>query len=234
MTNTSRILDPKLVKPYITWKNWRIGAIKGSFRDKLCQELTLESLQNRRWFRKLCIFHRIVKEKSWKYLFDLAPPSSNLPKTKISQNFGALDFKVRNNFFLDSFSPLILSEWKKTRVDINSPSYSLKTSSNSVFILSNPKGLIFWLTSLVLDISENVILNIDRTRMLTLTLGNVRQRIGLCPTKAASQRTQLTGVKFGILFISWPLLKTQNHSVSISHFCSIFLLNILKFMNHSI
>ena len=152
MTNTSRILDPKLVKPYITWKNWRIGAIKGSFRDKLCQELRLESLQNRRWFRKLCIFHRIVKEKSWKYLFDLTPPNSNLCKTKISQNFRALEFKVRNNFFLDSFSPLILSEWKKTRVDINSPSYSLKTSSNSVFILSNPKGLIFWLTSLVLDI----------------------------------------------------------------------------------
>ena len=114
MTNTSRILDPKLVKPYITCKNWRIGAIKGSSRDKLCQELTLESLQNRRWFRKLCIFHRIVKEKSWKYLFDLTPPNSNLCKTKISQNFRALEFKVRNNFFLDSFSPLILSEWKKT------------------------------------------------------------------------------------------------------------------------
>ena len=113
MTNTSRILDPKLVKPYITCKNWRIGAIKGSSRDKLCQELTLESLQNRRWFRKLCIFHRIVKEKSWKYLFDLTPPNSNLCKTKISQNFRALEFKVRNNFFLDSFSPLILSEWKK-------------------------------------------------------------------------------------------------------------------------
>ena len=32
------------------------GAARGSSREKLCQELGLESLHQRRWFRKLCYF----------------------------------------------------------------------------------------------------------------------------------------------------------------------------------
>ena len=34
------------------------GAIRGSSREKLYQELRLESLKQRRWFRKLCYFLR--------------------------------------------------------------------------------------------------------------------------------------------------------------------------------
>ena len=34
------------------------GAIRGSSRDKICHELGLESLKQRRWFRKLCYFLR--------------------------------------------------------------------------------------------------------------------------------------------------------------------------------
>ena len=49
------------------------GAIKGSFTEKLYQELGLESLRNRRWFRKFCVFYKIAKEQSPKYLFDLIP-----------------------------------------------------------------------------------------------------------------------------------------------------------------
>ena len=35
------------------------GAIRGSSREKLYQELGLESLQLRRWYRKLCCFYKI-------------------------------------------------------------------------------------------------------------------------------------------------------------------------------
>ena len=38
------------------------GAIRGSSRDKLNHELNLESLQRRRWYRKLCLFYNIFKE----------------------------------------------------------------------------------------------------------------------------------------------------------------------------
>ena len=35
------------------------GAIRGSSREKLYQELGLEPLQQRRWYRKLCFFFQI-------------------------------------------------------------------------------------------------------------------------------------------------------------------------------
>ena len=42
------------------------GAITGSFREKLYQELGLESLQQQRWYRKLCYFFKLTKNKSSK------------------------------------------------------------------------------------------------------------------------------------------------------------------------
>ena len=36
------------------------GAIRGSSREKLYQELGLETLQQRRWYRKLCCFYKIL------------------------------------------------------------------------------------------------------------------------------------------------------------------------------
>ena len=38
------------------------GAIKGTFRDTLYQELGLESLADSRWSRRLFFFHKIIQE----------------------------------------------------------------------------------------------------------------------------------------------------------------------------
>ena len=46
------------------------GAIRGTSSEKLYQELRLESLKSRRWFRKLCHFYKILNEQSPSYLFD--------------------------------------------------------------------------------------------------------------------------------------------------------------------
>ena len=37
------------------------GAIRGTSREKLYQELGIESLRKRRWYRKLCFFFKIFK-----------------------------------------------------------------------------------------------------------------------------------------------------------------------------
>ena len=37
------------------------GAIRGSSREKIYQELGFESLQQRRWYRKLCSFYKVFK-----------------------------------------------------------------------------------------------------------------------------------------------------------------------------
>ena len=46
------------------------GAKRGSFREKRYQEVGFESLQQRRWRRKLCLFFKI-KNQSPRYLFEL-------------------------------------------------------------------------------------------------------------------------------------------------------------------
>ena len=43
--------------------------IRGSCRKKLYQELGLETLQQRRWYRKLRCFYKILKSQSPKYLY---------------------------------------------------------------------------------------------------------------------------------------------------------------------
>ena len=40
------------------------GTIRGTSREKLYQELGLEYLSSRRWFRRLSIFYKIFKTKS--------------------------------------------------------------------------------------------------------------------------------------------------------------------------
>ena len=49
------------------------GAVRGTSTEKIYQELGLESLKSRRWFRKLCRFHKIFNDKFPSYLFNLIP-----------------------------------------------------------------------------------------------------------------------------------------------------------------
>ena len=46
------------------------GAIRGTSKEKIYQELGLESLQLRRWCRKLGMFYKIYKNKSRQYLLN--------------------------------------------------------------------------------------------------------------------------------------------------------------------
>ena len=49
------------------------GAIRGTSREKLYQELGLEPLRLRRWYRKLCLFYKFFKNEHPQYLFHLIP-----------------------------------------------------------------------------------------------------------------------------------------------------------------
>ena len=51
------------------------GAIKGPSREKLFQELGLEPLKSRRWYRRLCCMYKIMK-KAPHYLTNLIPKSN--------------------------------------------------------------------------------------------------------------------------------------------------------------
>ena len=49
------------------------GARRGTTREKIYQELGLESLQLRRWYKKLALFYKIYKNKNPFFLFNLIP-----------------------------------------------------------------------------------------------------------------------------------------------------------------
>ena len=84
--------------------------------EKLYQQLGIEHLRSRRWFRKLCLFYKIIKSKSPPYLFNLIPSSSRLHTTRNSDNITPL--KVRHNFFKNSIFPSVISEWNKFDLEI--------------------------------------------------------------------------------------------------------------------
>ena len=48
-----------------------MAAIRRTTKEILDQELGLESLRLRRWYRKLCIFYKVFKNKHSEYIFHL-------------------------------------------------------------------------------------------------------------------------------------------------------------------
>ena len=69
------------------------GAIRGTSKEKLSVELGLESVQYRKWYRKLCCFYKILKDQSPKYLFNI------IPKLTRPQSNNIPHFKIKNSFF---------------------------------------------------------------------------------------------------------------------------------------
>ena len=68
--------------------------VRGTSYEKLNQELDLETLQSRRWFRKLCLFYKIVNNQSPSHLFNYIPNTdriyntrNNVPRIKSKQFF---------------------------------------------------------------------------------------------------------------------------------------------------
>ena len=55
------------------------GAIRETSREKLYQDLGVESLQQRHWYRKLCCLFKIINKQSMSYLFQLI--SHQTPET---------------------------------------------------------------------------------------------------------------------------------------------------------
>ena len=84
------------------------GAIQGTSRECLYNELGLESLNSRRWCRKLCAFYKSWSTQSPKYLFDIIPSSKRFYDTRKTQR---PFFNSRTDCFKYSFFPNSLYEW---------------------------------------------------------------------------------------------------------------------------
>ena len=90
------------------------GAIKGSSKEKLYQELGFESLKDRRWMRKLCYLYKVISSKRPSYLYDMLPP---LQRSQRNQGFFH-PLLCRTEIFKNSFLPYTINEWNKLDPEI--------------------------------------------------------------------------------------------------------------------
>ena len=60
------------------------GAIRGSSTEKMCEELGLESLKSRLWYRKMSFLYNVLKSESQSYLSNTIPNSNRQHQTRNS------------------------------------------------------------------------------------------------------------------------------------------------------
>ena len=79
------------------------GAIQGTSREKIYQELGLESLKSRRWYKRLSCMFKIMKEEAPNYLINLVSKCETNIRTR---NNSIPTFNCRTSCFKYSFSLL--------------------------------------------------------------------------------------------------------------------------------
>ena len=111
------------------------GAIKGTSQIKLYNELGLESLQFRRWFRKLCLFCKIKKTGLPEYLFNMIPKSNHQYNTWSIEE--VTKFYSRTDVLKYSYFPHTILEWNKLDVQVRR-SESFLSFKNSLLKIGRP------------------------------------------------------------------------------------------------
>ena len=97
------------------------GAIRWTSKEKLYNEPDLETLEKRRWYRKLCCFFKIFRHKFPKYLLNIILISVGTYNTRNTNNIPL--FKVKHNFFQNFFFPSAVIEWNKMDLAIQKVEY---------------------------------------------------------------------------------------------------------------
>ena len=123
------------------------GAIRGTSKEKLYQELGLVSLRLRHWYGNLCLFYNILKNRHPEYLFHFIPVRRVPYTTRNVHNLPIL--KSKYNFLKDSFFPSTISEWNKLDPSLrNSENFLtfkknilqfIEPAASSVYNCHNPK-----------------------------------------------------------------------------------------------
>ena len=117
------------------------GAIRGTSTEKLYQKLGLESLQFRRWYRKLGMFYKIFKSKSPQYLFKLITEKTS---SYVTRNAGNIPlFNIKHNFYKNSFFPSSIIEWNNLDPNLrNSENFGISKNNILKFIRPKPNSFL--------------------------------------------------------------------------------------------
>ena len=116
------------------------GAIKRTSKEKLYQKLGFASLQHRRWFRKLCTFHKTFKNQYPRYVYELLTLKTASHSTRLSNNL--LLFHNRHYFLKNLLFPSAVIEWKNLDLSIqNYKSLSIFKKNIMQFIRLSPSTI---------------------------------------------------------------------------------------------
>ena len=86
------------------------GAIRGTSQTKIYNELGLESLRYRRYFRRLCTFFKIKQIGLPSYLFNLIPQTNHNYNTRQYDNVES--FYCGTDVFKNSFFPSVIDDFQ--------------------------------------------------------------------------------------------------------------------------
>ena len=124
--------------------------MQGTSREKNYQELGLESLKSRRWYKRLCCMYKIMTEKAPNYFINLIPKCDTTIRTR---NNSIPTFHCRTDCFKYSFFPSTLNGWFSLDINIRNPdSISLLKSrllsfirpvQNKIYHIFGPESLNF-------------------------------------------------------------------------------------------
>ena len=128
------------------------GAMKGTSRDRLYQELGLESLADRRWSRRLFFFHKITQRLLPSYLqtyHNAVSEGAYLTRSATQNKIEPIP--ARTKVFENSFFPYCIREWSKLSDKIrNIESINkfkvaifnfIRPKANSVFNIHDTNGI---------------------------------------------------------------------------------------------
>ena len=125
------------------------GSIRGTSVEKIYQELGLESLPKRRWYRKLSHFFRLFKGQFREYLFKILTSVSKGYITRTNNNIPHFSAKC-NTYRNSSFSSTVI-EWNNLDLKIrNSDTFCaleksifkfIRPCSNFIICCHSPKGI---------------------------------------------------------------------------------------------
>ena len=73
----------------------KIGTIRGTSKKKLYREPGFETMKERRWFRRLCCYYKILNNQASAYLYSLFPP---LNRHYITRNYSKIRLIFCRNF----------------------------------------------------------------------------------------------------------------------------------------
>ena len=124
-------------------------AITGCFRstssDKLYSELGLESLADRRFYRRLIAFYKIVNKKAPQYLIDYLP-SQDLASINLRKRPAIYPLDARTERYRNSFFPYCISQWNNLDSCMRNLS-SITTFKRAIFDFIRPNPAPYFKTN---------------------------------------------------------------------------------------